>query len=91
MSRLDCGWSELKKDAIFFPSISTPAWTFFWRTNIEMTNTLASGMHLFKEKEEEQLRGEFTKEKNFTKGERINYKLSRSEMSVLFNQTCWKS
>ena len=50
----------------------SPVGAIFGVTNSEMTNTMTSHMPLFKGWEEEQVKGEFTKDKKFTEVKRKN-------------------
>ena len=56
----------MRKAPYFSQVLSVPAGVIFKGTNSEMTNTMMNRMHLYKEKEEEQVGGEFTVRENIT-------------------------
>ena len=64
MSHLTSGWNEFKKVPYFSKVLSFPTGAIFRLMNHEITNAIMSYIHLHRELEKEQVRGEFT-EKNF--------------------------
>ena len=64
---------NLKKSPYFSQVLLAPAEAIIGGINTEMTNTMMSHKHLYKEQEEVQLGGDFMKEKNFSGGKRKNW------------------
>ena len=52
MNRLTCRWNKFKKMLYLFQVLSSQAVAIFGEPDIEMTNTMTSNMHLYKEEEE---------------------------------------
>ena len=63
IGRLSFVWKEFSK-ALFVFQVPEPAGAIFERKSNKMTNTMIGHIYLYKESEEEQVRGEFTEEKN---------------------------